>query len=258
MARKRRAISITLATGCFWLGRLMKKIAFAAIAALGFAGAASAADMPVKAPVAPAPPIQLPYNWGGLYLGGHVGYLWGRTRVEEDGLVTEPNASTSGVIGGVMAGYNWQTGPWVFGVEGDFGWTNAHGTGLQTPTIVTPNTYDVNWTGHVRGRFGYAFDNWLLFIAGGFAVADFEFHEGESVVQPPGGRYNGWSIGGGAEVGITRNLVGRIEYLYDDFGSKDYIGVTGDPYRVHFTGQTLRGALAWKFDPFGKNPPGRW
>ena len=100
MARKRRAISITLAPGCFWLGRLMKKIAFAAIAALGFAGAASAADMPVKAPVAPAPPIQLPYNWGGLYLGGHVGYLWGRTRVEEDGLVTEPNASTSGVIGG--------------------------------------------------------------------------------------------------------------------------------------------------------------
>ena len=134
MARKRRAISITLATGCFWLGRLMKKIAFAAIAALGFAGAASAADMPVKAPVAPAPPIQLPYNWGGLYLGGHVGYLWGRTRVEEDGLVTEPNASTSGVIGGVMAGYNWQTGPWVFGVEGDFGWTNAHGTGVADPT----------------------------------------------------------------------------------------------------------------------------
>jgi hypothetical protein len=67
-----------------------------------------------------------------------------------------------------------------------------------------------------------------------------------------GARYDGWSIGGGVEVAILRNLIGRIEYLYDDFGSKDYIGVTGDPYRVHFTGQTLRGVLAWKFDPFGK------
>jgi len=238
----------------------MKTFAIAAIAALGFVGAASAADMPVKAPVAPAKPIQLPYNWSGLYIGGHLGYLWGRTRVEEDGVVTDPSARTNGVIGGAMAGYNWQSGPWVFGLEGDIGWTSAHGTGEVTPppppAIATPNTYDVNWTGHVRGRFGYAFDNWLFFIAGGFAVADFKFLEGESAIIPAGAKYNGWSIGGGAEVGIMRNRVGRIEYLYDDFGSKDYI--TGDPYRVHFRGQTLRGALAWKFDPFGKNPPGRW
>ena len=113
----------------------------------------------------------------------------------------------------------------------------------------------MNWTGHVRGRLGYAFNTWLLFVAGGFVVADFNFHEGEAVSTiPSGGRYNGWSIGGGFEVAILRNLIGRIEYLYDDFGSKDYIGVTGDPYRVHFTGQTLRGLLAWKFDPFGKRP----
>jgi outer membrane immunogenic protein len=73
----------------------------------------------VKAP--PPAPAPLPYNWGGLYLGGHVGYLWGRTRVEEEGVVTEPNAAAKGVIGGVLAGYNWQAGPLVFGVEGDFG-----------------------------------------------------------------------------------------------------------------------------------------
>ncbi|MGB8561452.1 MAG: outer membrane beta-barrel protein [Pseudolabrys sp.] len=189
--------------------------------------------MPVKAP--PPAPVPLPYNWGGLYLGGYVGYLWGRTRVEEDGLVTEPNAATNGVIGGVLAGYNRQAGPGIFGVEGDFGWTDAHGTGLVSNPIIQPNTYDVNWTGHVRGRLGYAFNTWLLFVAGGFVVADFNFHEGEAVSTiPSGGRYNGWSIGGGVEVAILRNLIGRIEYLYDDFGSKDYIGVTGDPYRVHF------------------------
>jgi len=64
--------------------------------------------------------------------------LWGRTRVEEDGLVTEPNAATNGVIGGVLAGYNWQAGPWVFGIEGDFGWTDAHGTGQAQASVTLP------------------------------------------------------------------------------------------------------------------------
>ena len=100
---------------------------------------------------------------------------------------------------------------------------------------------------------GYAFNTWLLFVAGGFSVADFNFHEGEAPIAS-GARYNGWTIGGGVEVAILRNLVARLEYLYDDFGSKDYIGVAGDPYRVHFTGQTVRGVLAWKFDPFGNQP----
>jgi outer membrane immunogenic protein len=93
--------------------------AFATIAVVACAQIASATDMPVKAP--PPAPAPLPYNWGGLYLGGHVGYLWGRTRVEEERVVTEPNAAAKGVIGGVLAGYNWQAGPLVFGVEGDFG-----------------------------------------------------------------------------------------------------------------------------------------
>jgi hypothetical protein len=30
------------------------------------------------------------------------------------------------------------------------------------------------------------------------------------------------------------------------------VGVTGDRYRVSLTGQTVRGALGWKFDPFGR------
>jgi outer membrane immunogenic protein len=96
---------------------------------------------------------------------------------------------------------------------------------------------------------GYAADHWLFFIAGGLAIADFDFHEGAITTTIPqrGGTYVGWSIGGGVEYAFTRNLVGRVEYLYDDFGHKNYIGADGDPYRVSLTGQTLRGALAWKF-----------
>ena len=132
--------------------------------------------------------------------------MWGRTRVEEDGLVTEPNAATNGVIGGVLAGYNWQAGPWVFGIEGDFGWTDAHGTGQAQAPVTLPKRLRRD---HVRGRLGYAFNTWLFFIAGGFAVADFNFQEGEVIAPiPSGGRYNGWSIGGGVEVAILRNLIG--------------------------------------------------
>src|ERR1039458_9818165 len=63
---------------------------------------ALAADMPLKAPIAKAPIAAPRYDWSGFYVGGHVGYLWGRTRVEEDGVVTEPGAPTDGVIGGVL------------------------------------------------------------------------------------------------------------------------------------------------------------
>src|SRR5258707_15247473 len=112
---------------------------------------APAADLPVKEPVYKAPAAIVAYNWSGFYVGGHIGYLWGKTRVEEDGVITEPGAKTNGIVGGVLAGVNWQTGPAVLGLEGDFGWTRAHGNGvvLITTTTQALNTYDLNWTSHV-------------------------------------------------------------------------------------------------------------
>ncbi|MGB8670440.1 MAG: hypothetical protein WCD29_11795, partial [Pseudolabrys sp.] len=121
--------------------------------------------------------MPLPYNWGGLYLGGYVGYLWGRTRVEEDGLVTEPNAATNGVIGGVLAGYNRQAGPGVFGVEGDFGWTDAHGTGLVSNPIIQPNTYDVNWTGQCVAASDMHSTPGFFSLRADLSSLDFNFHE---------------------------------------------------------------------------------
>jgi outer membrane immunogenic protein len=113
--------------------------------------------MAVKAPPMTAPPSGPAYDWSGFYVGAHVGYLWGRTTVWEDGVLTEPGAATNGGIGGILAGYNYQTGPWVFGVSADFGWTNAHGVGPPPPgSGSSPNQYNVNWTGHALGQVGYA------------------------------------------------------------------------------------------------------
>ncbi|HET9717403.1 MAG TPA: outer membrane beta-barrel protein [Pseudolabrys sp.] len=258
----------------------LKVLAFMVPAVLGIApGRASAADLQaaqVYTQAAPAAPALS--SWSGLYVGAHLGYLWGRTSVEEEGLVTEHNASTDGGVGGLVAGYNWQTGPLVLGFDGDFGWSNAHGIGSSPPpppppppppsppappapsspppvpvpgsvSVRSPNTYDVNWTAHARVRIGYAIGDWLLYAAGGLSVADFNFQEGETTTTSVGAKYYGWSIGGGIERAFRGHLVGRIEYLYDDFSHRDYVGSSGDPYRVSFKGQTVRGALTWKFTP---------
>ena len=225
-----------------------------ALAVVASAGAASATDLPApvytKAPVMANPA----YDWSGFYLGGHFGYIWGKSRVYDNDVLTESGAPTNGVVGGLLAGYNWQSGLLVLGIEGDFGWSNAQGHGtapLPPPAPRGPNTYDLRWDSHLVGKAGLASDRWLIFATGGVAIAGFSFQEGVVPPAPPANRisatYVGFSVGAGVEYAFTQNLLGRLQYVYDDFGSKNYVALDGGTYRVRLTGQTLRGALSWKF-----------
>jgi outer membrane immunogenic protein len=209
--------------------------------------AASAADLKItKAPPKPAPYVAL--DWTGFYLGGHAGYLWGRTRAEEDGVLIEAGAPTDGFVGGVLGGFNWQSGAWVFGIEADIGWSDAHGAGREEPDVVSsPNQYDIRWTSHARVRFGQLFGQTLLFIAGGLSIADFKFTEGDATpVVTVGQTFTGGSIGGGIEHAFDPWWRARVEYIYDDFGSKTYVNAEGESYRVDLTGHTVRGAITRK------------
>jgi outer membrane immunogenic protein len=222
----------------------MEKLGWVGVALAGLAltGTALGADMSVKAPVAP---VAAPYDWTGAYIGGHLGWLWGAARVEENGVLTDDHALINGAIGGVVAGFNWQTGRIVFGFDGDFGVSNAHGTG-GVASGEPPNLYDIKSTYHVRGRLGVAMDNnLLLFLAGGLGAAEFKFTPGETE-QQKGEYFDGASIGGGFEYGLMRDITGRVELIYDDFGSTTYLTGT-DTYRVHLTGRTVRGALTVRF-----------
>ena len=118
---------------------IWRQIAVAAIALTANSISAFATDLPPCMPTKVPPPLpaEPSYSWSGFYVGGHLGYLWGRTRVEEDGVIVEDDARTNGVVGGILAGYNWQFGAAVFGVEGDFGWSNARGVGVLPPIPVT-------------------------------------------------------------------------------------------------------------------------
>jgi outer membrane immunogenic protein len=221
--------------------------------------AASATDLP--APVyTKAPAIVDPaYNWSGFYLGVHAGYIWGRSRVFDNGVLTESGAPTDGFVGGLLAGYNRQMGPLVLGLEGDFGWSNAQGHGTVVvpppppppPLPPGPNAYHLMWDSHFVGKVGFTSDRWLLFATGGIAIAGFSFQEGVPPGTPPSNRipatYVGFSIGGGAEYAFTQHLLGRLQYIYDDFGGRSYTTADGDTYRVNLTSQTLRGGLSWKF-----------
>lgn len=198
----------------------MKKFLVSAFALAAFTGPAIAADF------TPAP---IMYDWNGAYLGGHIGYLWGNADVKEE-FGPGYGGDFDGIIGGVIGGWNFQNGNYVFSIEGDFGWTGANGTGGEMcvgfdACDIEFYTYDMKWNAHVRGRAGITLGEdgrTLLFIAGGLAVADFKVGERGLRGWSDGGTFTGWSIGGGANHAFSDNLIAGVEVLYDDYGSKSY------------------------------------
>ena len=129
----------------------------AGVLSLGVVQMASAADMPTKAPAYQAPAA---YNWTGFYVGINGGGGWGRSNW--DGIPTGSFNTSGGLIGGTL-GYNWQTGPWVLGLEGDIDWANINGNSSAAGCVPNCNT-KTDWLGTIRGRVGYAFDLSLIHI----------------------------------------------------------------------------------------------
>ena len=130
----------------------------AALIAAGWTASAQGADLSYgsPAPYTVNQPLNM-YSWAGPYLGANLGYGWGSV----DHNPTQP----SGFEGGVQAGYNWQSGAMVFGVEGDLQATGADDT-------FAPWKYSNPWFGTVRGRVGYTFGNVLLYGTGGLYSAN--------------------------------------------------------------------------------------
>ena len=122
----------------------MRSTTLGVVGVVCIASIASAADLPVKAPV--AAPITPVYSWTGFYVGGHVGALWQRSNGRWDPLPDEltfgeftitGDLKDTAFVGGLHAGYNWQVSPsWVVGIEADWSWTNAEGSFTQPWTSV--------------------------------------------------------------------------------------------------------------------------
>lgn len=148
----------------------MKKIvagsALAASIILGI-GAASAADLPARTTYSKAPAMVAEvYNWTGFYIGVQGGGGWGTSKETFFNAPNTPafagtqNYDISGGMAGGVAGYNWQMGSWVFGVEGDYNWSNIAGRS-GVINVGPPNLGDTYYTnvrsyGDVKGRVGWA------------------------------------------------------------------------------------------------------
>jgi outer membrane immunogenic protein len=189
-----------------------------AVGALVTAQCAVAADLSL-APLYKAPPAQpaQPFDWSGFYFGVNGGGGWGHSWWNAD--MTGIGLS-GGQVGGT-AGYNWQIGRAVLGVESDIDWSSFNGSGTSPGCPGGCSTSD-SWLSTVRGRVGYSFDRVMPYVTGGLAVGDIRaaapgFGGGDTTNA-------GWTVGAGVEFALPGNWTAKAEYLRVDLGSFNCTG----------------------------------
>ncbi|MGQ4272924.1 outer membrane protein [Terrihabitans sp. B22-R8] len=231
--------------------------------ALGFAGSAFAADMPVYQDVGVA---KAAHDWTGFYIGANVGYGDGDINTTDNSVTTtgplvgipggslpagttflgaDSGDSVDGVIGGAQIGYNQQFGSLVLGIEGTIQGADLETSGsflgsAEGPFYETEASLD--FYGTVVGRVGYAFDRIFVYANGGLAIgrgtADLSITGGTDVA-PIGPTFSdsqeetffGYAVGAGVEVAIADRWSVKAEYQYIDFGAETFefdFPATGD------------------------------
>ncbi|MCK2056645.1 carbohydrate porin [Methylobacterium sp. 37f] len=219
-----------------------------ALLTLAVASGALAADLGAPRP-APANPAFV--DWSGPYLGveGSAGNSYGATNFRGTTIGGRPvpafktgdstgrsdlgrNATT--VVGGVFAGYNWQTGPWVYGVEADVAGANLKRSVLLPALGVTADgdpaagliRAKTDLYGTVRGRLGYAFERALVYASFGLAgastrvLASYPGPDGGLAPMARADRSGlGFALGAGVQFAVTDHLALGIDYRYLDLGS---------------------------------------
>jgi outer membrane immunogenic protein len=198
------------------------------------------------------------FNWTGYYVGVHTGYRAGDFSGNAPWATPDccdfttlqfnfvPFSTTAGSgIFGFHAGYNYQFSPDVLvGIETSWSW----GRGTARISSLSSESFDgfstfnslnyklqLTWSGDVRGRFGFVRNDWLFYATGGVAFqhvkvsVNTEFADnfgGDSVSIL--GRLSqskvlvGYVVGGGVERMAFGGWTWRLEYLFADFGSKNF------------------------------------
>jgi outer membrane immunogenic protein len=245
-------------------------LASIAILGLGGMGGASAADLPARMYTkAPPPPVAV-YNWGGFYIGGHVGGSWTTERWVNTANTTPfgdlaPGEGfqqrAAGVFGGGQFGYNWQASNFVFGLEGTISGMDNRGSVLNTvfgAGLDDVFSWHTDWMATVTGRLGVAYLNNLFYVKGGYAGVNNRLSVSD-VVGPFVGSgsdtkwHNGWTVGAGWEYGITQNWIAGVEYDYSAFETRSYeLGGTAAPALYTFDAkprdiQSVVVRLSYKF-----------
>jgi len=265
---------------------VIRAIALGSVCAIAMNGVAHSADTVVEAPVLDVPVI----SWTGGYVGLNAGYSWGdldQTATIDPfsilgGLVTFDGFSGSygsdldGFSGGAQAGYNWQAGGFVFGLEADIQAasidTTVSGTEvLELDTGLGPvpfetsvsTTTKLEWFGTARLRAGFVpTERLLVYGTGGFAygrtkststILGSYLSPGDILDDSSSSSTTrtGWTAGAGAEYAIDTNWSLKGEYLYTDLGDEQVFNYNEDDVIVGLSNDidfhTVRIGLNYRF-----------
>ena len=202
-------------------------------------------------------PIRSAWTWAGFYVGGTVGYGWGKSNTDavfSDAATSGQLFATSGArkldgaIGGAQGGYNWVAGNILAGVEADLNYSGQRArmrascpSEVCNPALVgvvsDPSVQAISdqgqkleWFATLRGRLGATVTpDTLAYVTGGLAVGEimtagtvFGFDGDGNPVNTIVSSHNtkaGWTVGGGIEARLAGNWTAKLEYLYLDLGS---------------------------------------
>lgn len=197
--------------------------------------AASAADMPVKAPPAP---VATGFDWSSFYVGGFAGYAWTGSETTADPCLVGVVCTVVGTYnavppvtyplkssfnGGADIGFNWEiVAPLVVGFENKLGYLNLSGSKVMNPPPgigdTTANAKIGNWYDAYTARIGLAFGHGLAYLSGGGASV--AYSTGVVDTTPPvtintsmTTTITTWAYGGGLEYAFDPHWSVRAEYL---------------------------------------------
>ena len=213
--------------------------------------------LPYKGPVAYGTPIESPWTWAGFYVGGTIGYGWGKSNTDTvfsdpatagQLFATNGSRKLEGAIGGAQGGYNWVAGNMLAGVEADLNYSGQRArmragcpgevcnpalVGVASdPSVLalSDQGQKLEWFATLRGRLGATVTpGALAYVTGGLAVGEimtagtvFGFDGDGNPVNTIVSSHNtkaGWTVGGGIEGRLAGNWTARLEYLYLDLGT---------------------------------------
>jgi outer membrane immunogenic protein len=224
--------------------------------------------MAVKA--RPAPPPVVVYNWTGFYIGAHAGWVDSQSRYDfatagHYNLVAGDSFrfNSNGFMGGGHAGYNWQTGNFVLGIEGSIDWVDINRT-VISPFFPATDTFRTRqqWLASVTPRVGVTSGPLLFYVKGGAAFTELRTRIQDTVDFNDRSEDTrvGWTVGGGLEWMATPNWIFGVEGNYYDFGrccgglTESRLLATGLPagvfsnHSVRFDEFSVLGRVSYKFN----------
>ena len=196
----------------------MKRIIFSvAVLFSAVVGQANAADLPpevspYRAPAMVAAPT---FSWTGGYVGFNAGYGFGKASAFGS------SETVNGFVTGGQIGFNWQTGPLVVGLEGDFqGSLQSKTTSVAVLGVLVSEKDSVPWFGSVRGRVGAAFDRVMIYATGGYAYTEFKIDVTAGALSSTSHTNKGAPIyGAGVEWMFANRWSAKAEFLRFDTGN---------------------------------------